>query len=134
MSIDDFKAHVRNTMCDGEIVLTDDDVEKIELIMQSYLKPEFIMGNNPRCNTSRKQHIEGVGEIEVSFELIHNVINSMNINGDFFLLGDIDHSIINRLNGSPYTKPAVELALKNIDVSQIIMNLTNQQFINLLYN
>ena len=134
LSIEDFKKHVRSTLCDGEIELTANDVKQIDHIMQGYLTPEFILGNNPRCNTTRKQHIDGVGEIEVRFQLVHNVINNINITGDFFLLGDIDHLVVDRLNGTPYTRQAIENAIKHIDMSQIIMNLTNKQFINLLYN
>ncbi|MBQ1722988.1 MAG: lipoate--protein ligase family protein, partial [Muribaculaceae bacterium] len=65
MSIDDFKAHVKATLCDGEIVLNDADVAQIDAIMQSYLTPEFIYGNNPRCNLVKTGRIEGVGEMQV---------------------------------------------------------------------
>lgn len=132
ISIEEFKAHVKATMCDGEIILSDNDIESIENITRSYLKPEFIMGNNPRCNMHRKERIEGVGEIEVTFELVHNIINNLNITGDFFLTGDMNYFIIERINGISYTMASVENALKDIDVSQVIMNLTNKQFINLL--
>lgn len=134
MDINSFKSHVRQTMTDGEIMLNDNDVEMIELITRGYLKPEFIMGNNPRCDMHRKCHIDGVGEIEVSFRLVHNVIRDINITGDYFLLGDIDHALIDRLEETPYTLPSLLNALRDIDVSQVIMNLTNKQFINLLIN
>ncbi len=134
MDIEQFKAYVTRTLCDGEIVLTPDDERHINDIMQSYLSPAFIMGNNPRCNMHRRERIEGVGEIEVSFELVHNVITHLNIAGDFFLTGDIDHQVIDRLNGTPYTRAAVEHALHDIDLGEVIVNLNNQQFINLLIN
>lgn len=134
MDIEAFKTYVKNTMTDGEIVLNDTDIDEIERITKSYLKPEFIMGNNPRCDMQRKAHIEDVGEIEVNFRLVHNVIRDMNITGDYFLLGDIDHSLISRLEETPYTLSALQNALRDIDVSQTIMNLTNKQFINLLIN
>lgn len=134
MSLDDFKSFVKSNMCDGEIILNDEDIKAIEEIKQSYLTTEFIMGNNPRCNSERKQHIDGVGEIVIKFELIHNIIQNLNITGDFFLLGDIDNAIINKLNGTTLTREAVENALKYIEVPEIILNLTNKQFINLLIN
>lgn len=134
MGIDEFKNYVKDNMCDGEMTLDADDINGIEEIMKSYLAPEFIMGNNPRCNMERKQHIDGVGEIEIKFELVHNTIQNLNIAGDFFLLGDIDHAIIDKLNGTPLTRAAVENALKHVEVSEVIVNLTNKQFINLLIN
>ncbi|MBQ0069731.1 MAG: lipoyltransferase, partial [Bacteroidales bacterium] len=134
MSIGEFKTYVKDNMCDGEMVLEADDLNGIEEIMKSYLAPEFIMGNNPRCNMERKQHIDGVGEIEIKFELVHNTIQNLNIAGDFFLLGDIDKAIIDKLNGTSLTRAAVENALKHVEVPEIIVNLTNKQFINLLIN
>lgn len=134
MGIDEFKNYVKDNMCDGEMTLDADDINGIEEIMKSYLAPEFIMGNNPRCNMERKQHIDGVGEIEIKFELVHNTIQNLNIAGDFFLLGDIDHAIIDKLNGTSLTRAAVENALKYVEVPEVIVNLTNKQFINLLIN
>lgn len=134
MNIEQFKAYVIETMCDGELKLNANDIEQINSISQSYLEPEFIMGNNPRCNMRRKERIDGVGELEVSFELVHNIIRNINVTGDFFLIGDIDISIIDRLNGASYTRESINQALKGIDVSDVIMNLTNKQFINLLIN
>lgn len=132
INIEQFKEYVRNNMCDGEVTLNATDIEEIEKIMQSYLKPEFIMGKNPRCNVERRQMIEGVGEIVINFELIHNTIYNMNLSGDFFMLGDIDNAIINRLNETPYTRSALENALKDIEMGDVIMNLTTKQIINLL--
>ncbi len=134
MNIEQFKAYVIETMCDGELKINANDIEQINSISQSYLEPEFIMGNNPRCNMRRKERIDGVGELEVSFELVHNIIRNINVTGDFFLIGDIDISIIDRLNGASYTRESINQALKGIDVSDVIMNLTNKQFINLLIN
>ena len=134
MGIDEFKNYVKDNMCDGEMTLDADDINGIEEIMKSYLAPEFIMGNNPRCNMERKQHIDGVGAIEIKFELVHNTIQNLNIAGDFFLLGDIDHAIIDKLNGTSLTRAAVENALKYVEVPEVIVNLTNKQFINLLIN
>ncbi len=134
ISIDEFKAYVRRTMCNGEIALGDSDVEAIEQIMQSYLKPEFIMGSNPRCNVRRTRHIDGVGEFSVSIEINHNIIKRINVAGDYFLLGDIDTAITKRLEGVPYEKQAVECALDGVDLQTIIMNLSKQQFIHLLFD
>ena len=47
ISLDDFKAFVRQTLCDGDLLLTEDDVAAIEVLEQEYLNEDFIMGKNP---------------------------------------------------------------------------------------
>ena len=132
MGIEDFKQHVRQSLCDGEIVVDASAVEQIEQIAQTYLTPEFILGNNPRCNMKRTGRIEGVGEFEVSLELNRNVIKAMNLAGDFFVLGDIDHQIIDKLIGVNFTRDDLTRALKEVELGRVIMNLELNQFINLL--
>lgn len=134
MSIDDFKAYVKATLCDGEMVLNDADVKQIEGIMQSYLTPEFIYGSNPRCNLTREARIEGVGEVIVKLELNHNVIQHMNVAGDFFLLGSVDDAIVKPLTGVQFDRDHVRQALADVDMAQIILNFNNEQLINLLFD
>ena len=134
MSIDDFKAHVKATLCDGELVLNEADVKQIEGIMQSYLTPEFIYGSNPRCNLTREARIEGVGEVIVKLELNHNVIQHMNVAGDFFLLGSVDDAIVKPLTGVQFDRDHVRQALADVDMAQIILNFNNEQLINLLFD
>ena len=42
LTLDDVKALIRNTLCDGELMLTCEQVAEIEKIEQGYLKSEFI--------------------------------------------------------------------------------------------
>jgi len=44
ISIDELKALTRQTLCQGELLLTDADVAAIEAIEQTYLDEDFIMG------------------------------------------------------------------------------------------
>ena len=132
MSIEEFQQHAHDTLCDGEILLNDNDVAAIERIEEGYLTPEFILGNNPRCNMERSGRIEGVGEFKITLELNRNIIRDINIAGDFFLLGDID-SIISRIKGRQFTENEVKNALSNLDLSRVIMNLTQEQLLNLLF-
>lgn len=132
ITLDEFKRHVRHTLCDSEQILTKKDITEIEQIMKSYLTPEFILGSNPRCNLVKRGRIENVGEFEVSIELNHNSITQMNIAGDYFLLGDLDNGLIKRLLGMQFSPEALSSALSDVDLSTIIMNLSTNQFINLL--
>src|SRR3712207_9539068 len=92
MNIEEFKSYVKEHMCDGEIMLSENDIKEIETITKTYLTPEFIYGNNPRCNIKKSERIDGVGEFEVSIELDRNRIKALNIAGDYFLLGSLDRS------------------------------------------
>ena len=134
IGLDDFKSYMRTTLCDGEIQLTEADVQHIEAIMQGYLTQEFILGNNPRCNKVVQGRIEGVGELRVSIELNRNVIQHVHSAGDFFLLGDIDKGLIAPLTGCNFTQEALLQALHDVDLPSIIMNLNIYDFINLLTN
>lgn len=132
MSIEEFAQYARNTLCDGTIELDGDDVTAIETIEAGYLTPEFILGNNPRCNMERSGRIDGVGEFKISLELNRNIIRDINIAGDFFLLGDLE-IIVNCLRGTQFTKEAVSEALSDLELSKIVMNLDIQHFLQLLF-
>ncbi len=132
IGLEDFKAHVRRTLCDGEIELNERDIVEIEQIMQTYLAPEFILGNNPRCNLVKQGRIEGVGELQVSLELNRNRITAINLAGDYFLVGDLDDGLLNKLHGVQFTHLALTDALDKVEVRQIILNLSTNQFINFL--
>ena len=131
MSIEEFQRHAHSTLCDGEIMLSDNDITAIERIEESYLTPEFILGNNPRCNMERSGRIEGVGEFKINLELNRNIIRDINIAGDFFLLGDLD-SIVDQLKGCQFVENEIDKAIGGLDLSRVIMNLKNSDFINLL--
>ncbi len=133
ISIEDFKHFVRTHLCDGEIALQDSDVAEINEITQTYLTPEFIYGNNPRCNLVKKKRIESVGEIEVSFVLNHNEIKEVNIAGDFFLIGNLDEGLISKLRGCNFAPDDVARAISGVNVAEIIHNLSNDDFVNLIF-
>ena len=42
LSLDEIKQKIRDTLCDGELVLTEEQVARIEEIEQTYLKQDFI--------------------------------------------------------------------------------------------
>ena len=132
MSLEEFKDYARNHLCNGTITLGEADINEIEKICRSYLTPEFIMGNNPRCNKTVSRRIEGVGELVVSMELNRNVIRDINIAGDFFLLGDLDGGLLAKLRGVEYTPEAVTEALRTVPCEEIIMNLKNENLIKLI--
>ena len=133
ITIDEFKKFVRANLCDGEVVLDDCAVEAIKEIEQGYLTDEFIYGRNPAYTSVVKKRIEGVGEFEARMELRDGVLRKINLAGDFFLVGDLDGSLLAPLSGVSFTPEAVAERLADIEVGNIIMNLSKKQFINFLF-
>lgn len=133
ITIDEFKNFVRTNLCDGEVMLDDCAVEAIKEIEQGYLTDEFIYGRNPAYTSVVKKRIEGVGEFEARMELRDGVLRKINLAGDFFLVGDLDGSLLAPLSGVSFTPEAVAERLADVEVGNIIMNLSKQQFINFLF-
>ena len=133
ITIEEFKKFVRTNLCDGEVVLDDCAVEAIKEIEQGYLTDEFIYGRNPAYTSVVKKRIEGVGEFEARMELRDGVLRKINLAGDFFLVGDLDGSLLAPLSGVSFAPEAVAERLADVEVGNIIMNLSKKQFINFLF-
>ncbi|MBQ9668163.1 MAG: lipoate--protein ligase [Prevotella sp.] len=130
LTLDEFKAFVREHLCDGEILLTEADVRGIEEIEREYLTDEFILGNNPKYTVVKHARIEGVGEMEARLELKNGVIRSLNLVGDYFLVGEID-ALLARLRGVRLEREALAAALPE-RIDTVVRNLNREEFINLL--
>ena len=131
ISIDEFKDFIRRQLCKGEYMLNEEDVRQIEEIEQEYLSDEFIYGKNPRYSIVKKRRIEGVGEFEARIELKNNIIKSVNLMGDFFLVGDLDKGLLDKLKDVPLEAGAIHRALPD-RIDDIVMNMLTIDFIELL--
>ncbi|MCI6234255.1 MAG: lipoate--protein ligase [Prevotella sp.] len=131
MDIDEFKTYVRTNLCDSEKMLSYSDVDEIETIMAEYLTDEFIYGKNPSYSLVGRNRIEGVGDIEVRMELRNNVIRSINVMGDYFLVGDIDNRVLRPLRGKSLERQSIESVLPE-KMDEIILNLKRDDFVSLL--
>ena len=129
-----FMDYVRQEMCGTEVLeLTEDDMEGVAEIEKELASDDFVYGKNPKYSLVRKHRFEGVGTLEAHIELKNNIIGSINMVGDYFLLGDIDHDFLSLLKGCEFTREAVEERLENIDLSTIIRGLKLRQFLRLLF-
>ena len=131
LSLEEFKAFMKQQLCDEEITLTEEDIEQIKIIEQEYLSDEFIYGNNPKYNIISKQRINDVGDMEIRIEIKNNIIKSINVMGDFFIAGDIDAKIIKPLRNISLERNRISEALPD-SLSEIIPNLKKDDFINLI--
>lgn len=131
LTLDEFKDHVRKTLCDGELMLTDDDIQHVREIEKEYLSDDFIYGKNPQYTIVKKRRIEGVGEFEARIALKNGVIQRINLMGDYFLVSDLDHGLLDILKGVPLAKGALRSRLPD-RIDDIIMNLMTEDFVRLL--
>ena len=131
LDIEQFKTFVRNNLCQGEIVLNEEDIRGIEEIEKDYLTDEFIYGNNPKYTIVRKRRIETVGDFEVRIEMKNGEIKGMVMLGDYFIVGDIDDTILRPLKGVRLEREALEQALPE-QLDTAILNLRKADFIDLL--
>lgn len=133
MTISEFMAFARRTLCDRSICLTPAQVARIREMEQEYLTEAFIYGRNPRYAMVRRKRIEGVGELEARLEVKNGIIRSADIMGDFFLVGDIEQAILQPLRGCPLEREALTSALPD-DLGDIILHLRKDQLIDLILN
>ena len=129
-----FMDYVRQEMCGAEVLeLTEDDMKGVAEIEKELASDDFVYGKNPKYSLVRKHRFEGIGTLEAHIELKNNIIGSINMVGDYFLLGDIDHDFLSLLKGCEFTREAVEERLEDIDLSTIIRGLKLRQFLRLLF-
>ncbi len=131
LTLPEFKAFVHDILCDKDLMLTAADIRRIEEIEQEYLLPEFIYGNNPRYTVVKHRRIEGVGEFEARIELKNNVIKGVNLVGDYFLIGELDSQLLDKLKNVPLEREALSFALPD-RIDDVILNLYKEDFIDLL--
>ena len=132
ISITGFKRLARQSMCgESTLTLSSQAVHEIETIyMPPYLESSWI-GRVSNRNKPRRR-IDGVGEFVVDISAPGGVIEHINLSGDFFLLGDLDSALLNRLIGVERRRDAISDALAGTDVSRVIHNLSTDQFIELI--
>lgn len=134
MSIDEFKRYAISYLTDGSITLTQADLEAISAIVPSYLRHEFIYGHRSPGTIVRSKRFDGVGEIEAQLVIEGGIIHDINLTGDFFVIGDLDALILNRLRGVTFTRPDVAHALTDAQPDNAIMNLSLDILLDLLFN
>ena len=132
MPVDEFKEYVRGYLCEGLIALDNSDVAAIEEMSRPYYTDAWIYGRNPRCTTHVTRRIDGVGEFATDIELKNGVIKSINISGDFFLVGDLDEGLLNYLRGVSYDRESLTAALACVEPGLVVAGLRRKQMIDIL--
>lgn len=132
MTIDEFHRYALDFLTDRQISVTDRQISEIEEMSRPYYEPEWIFGRRSSAAIHHTRRIEGVGELAVGIDLREGIIADIDIEGDFFLLADLDSALLDRLRGVRYVDYEIEHALCGTDTSEIISGLSTEQFINLI--
>lgn len=132
ISIESFKQYLIEKICDGERLLTEEEIRRVEAIEQTYLTEDFLNGKNPRYTVEKKGRTTQAGEIITNIELKSGHIQHIRLSGDFFALGDAERELTRRLKGKPVKRETLSKALDGFDLSQWILNLETEEWINLI--
>lgn len=119
---------------DKELALTQADREAIQkLFDEKYANDAWIFGEAPAFEYNKRTRIASVGIVDVKLNVVHGKISAAKIFGDFFGQQPVEQ-LSEFLVGKEYRFEAIEKALKQIKVSEYIHNLTNEDFLALLFS
>jgi len=130
LSLDEIERGIVSHLCKEQLLLKQEEVEKIEELEKTYLSDDFIWGSNPRCTIVRKRYINNVGLVEARMDVKGGRIRDIDLKGDYIVTGDVE-ALCARLKGVELTPDAVRDALPE-DLSDIIYNLNNKELTNLI--
>ena len=105
--------------------LNKQELESIYKIKEKYDSYEYTYINQPPFTYHYKERLEKL-EIEVFIDVVKGEIIDIRFAGDFFKKKDLD-SLYNEFINKEYDK--IEDIIKNIDISEYIFDLTNEEFL-----
>lgn len=137
LSIDDFEEHLYSQLTDTEYALTPEDIAAVEAIEAKYYELAWIFGKtgllySPKSDMRVRRRFPGVGELDMIVSTCHGIISGVDITGDFFLLSDLDSSLIDKLKGCELKRSVLEKALSDTDVQNVISGLQTGDFVDFL--
>lgn len=143
ITLGEFREFFRTHLCDSEQTMTREDIAEIERLARPYFTDEWRWGHFGNHSGGYaefpRRRVEGVGEFAVSLDLEPATatggaprIRHVSLQGDFFLLSDLDEALLDRLRGVEYTPEALHRALAPMRVADVIAGLTPLQLVRLL--
>ncbi len=133
LSLEEFMAYVRGYLCDGEVLLTEEDVSEIERLSQPYYTDRHLYGRKAMKTERVPRRVANAGEFVGSVSVEDGVISDVNLWGDYFHLDDFDAAVGERLRGVSYEEQAMADALAEVNVGNVVSGLTNEELIKLLF-
>lgn len=136
VSLGDFQNQLLHAMFQGvemtPYLLTPQDMDAIIALRQGrYITWDWNYGTSPAGSLEKSHRLEGCGLVQATLDLEGGRIASLAIHGDWFGADDLT-PLTQRLLGLPLTYDALAPALAEVEVSDWITGLSNQDFIDLL--
>ena len=123
---------------DNSMVLTAQQVKRIEELEQRYYEPAYFEGRTKSSETSaapsvkRSLRIEGAGEFFTELWLTPSGrISTLNITGDFFVIGDME-DLLGPLRGACYNRKEISEKLRSANPGAVINGLTADGLVSVL--
>ena len=132
MTIEQFNAYAISRLTDREMHLTEAQVAEIRETERPYHDPAWIYGRRSAATVVRSRSFPGVGQIDAEITVDRGIIADINLTGDYFLLSDLDSTLLCHLRGLPMEPKAIAAALAKVDVSLTIFGLDNARLLSLL--
>ncbi len=115
-----------------EYIFSPEDLNNIATISKErYSTWQWNYGQSLECAVHKKQRIEGCGTIEAYITLNHGVISDIKFVGDFFSINDPDNLAKLFLGAEPDANTYRSI-LKDVNISEYIVGLSNEDFIRLM--
>ncbi len=132
MSLDEFREYAISRLTDGAVTLTPQQIAGIEAIEDTYYRPQWLAGRKSTAERRITRRIEGVGEFSAGMTIRNNLIEDINIEGDFFMLSDLDTTLLDKLRGVRLGRQEIIDALDSTDCDSVIAGLSAESLADLL--
>lgn len=120
-------------IADKRIDLTTADQQAIEkLVAEKYANDQWIFGEAPDYQFSKRRRIPKVGIIDIRLDVEEGKIRSMQILGDYFGVKD-SSELAESLIGRDYLYDEIAEALADVDLSEYFLNLNQADFLDILF-
>ncbi|WMM23603.1 lipoate--protein ligase [Tissierella sp. MB52-C2] len=115
-----------------EYKLTQEDLDNIQkMFEEKYSTWEWNYGESPKSNYKNYKRFP-FGSIDIRFNVINGLIADTKIYGDFFGVEDVS-LLQDKLNGVRYDKKEVTKAIESEPLQKYFGNITEEEFIELLF-
>lgn len=116
-----------------EYKLTEEDWESVKEFANTYTGNwDWNYGSSPDFDVERGKRFEGIGTLDINFNVNKGKMAHVKIFGDFFGMGEIQ-DVEKQLEGIPYNRKDIEEALDKIDINHYIGDISAEELADLIY-
>lgn len=132
MNIDELEEHLLNSMTNRTISLTEEDIQYIKSIEADYYDPQFLFREHHTNCIKHTQYIKGCGEITLSFALVNDRIEQVQVCGDYFEECDANFSFNEAFKDKEFQINKLEKVVEEMCPYRCIQGLTKDNLLDML--